>query len=108
MAQDESRILNNVFMLELCRNALLPGSLADEQYFLLIRLSSIRCEKVVLAMRDYLVDGHSRKQICERYNMNNGYFSTTLNRIARINALVAHLAPYYPEALLAGECRGSR
>ncbi|WP_349304593.1 PapB/FocB family fimbrial expression transcriptional regulator [Escherichia coli] len=65
-------------------------------------------KKVILAMRDYLVDGHSRKQICERYNMNNGYFSTTLNRIARINAMVVHLAPYYPEAPQAGECRGSR
>lgn len=32
-------------MQELCRNALLPGSLADEQYFLLIRLSSIRCDE---------------------------------------------------------------
>lgn len=45
MTQDESRILNSVFMQELCRNALLPGSLADEQYFLLIRLSSIRCDE---------------------------------------------------------------
>lgn len=101
MVQDESGGAGNVFMPELCR--ILPGSLVDEQYFLLIRLSSIRGEKVVLAMKDYLVDGHPRKQICERYSMNNGYFSTTLNRIVRINALVAHLAPYYPKTSLPGD-----
>ncbi|ENN3860810.1 transcriptional regulator [Escherichia coli] len=97
MTLDEFRELNNIFMLELCRDKLLPGSLVDKQYLLLIQLSSIRCGRVFLAMKDYLVDGHSRKQVCERYNMNNGYFSTTLNRITRINALVTHLAPYYSD-----------
>ncbi|EPH6219116.1 PapB/FocB family fimbrial expression transcriptional regulator, partial [Escherichia coli] len=24
-------------------------------------------------MKDYLVGGHSRKEVCEKYQMNNGY-----------------------------------
>lgn len=46
--------------------------------FLLIGISSIHSDRVILAMKDYLVGGHSRKEVCEKYQMNNGYFSTTL------------------------------
>ncbi|EPT7718393.1 PapB/FocB family fimbrial expression transcriptional regulator [Escherichia coli] len=96
MAQGkEFSVDNDLFIYELRRNTLLPGALSEEQFFLLTRLSSIRCDSVILAMKDYLVDGHSRKQVCERYCMNNSYFSTTMNRISRINALVASLAKYY-------------
>ncbi|EPT7718451.1 PapB/FocB family fimbrial expression transcriptional regulator [Escherichia coli] len=86
------------FMLELRNNMLLPGTLSERQFLLLTRLSSIRCDSVILAMKDYLVGGHSRKYVCERYNINNSYFSITLNRIIRINALAACLSPYYPRA----------
>lgn len=85
----------DVFMLKLQRSMLLPGSLSEDQFYLLIRLSSIRCDRVILAMKDYLVEGQSRRQVCEHYNMNNGYFSITLNRIVRINMLVSRLASYY-------------
>ncbi|ENV7121578.1 adhesin biosynthesis transcription regulatory family protein [Escherichia coli] len=87
---------SDVFMLELRKNMLLPGSLSERQFLLLTKLSSIRSDRVILAMKNYLVDGHSRKHVCERYNINNSYFSTTLNRIFQINALAARLAPYYP------------
>ncbi|CAD5739984.1 adhesin biosynthesis transcription regulatory family protein [Escherichia coli] len=86
----------DLFIFELRKSTLLPGTLSEEQFFLLTQLSSIRCDRVILAMKNYLVDGHSRRQVCERYCMNNGYFSTTMNRISRINALVARLAQYYP------------
>ncbi|EPY5158732.1 PapB/FocB family fimbrial expression transcriptional regulator [Klebsiella pneumoniae] len=98
MAQGENILGDSdLFMLELRRSSLLPGSLSEEQFLLLTRLSSIRCDRVILAMKDYLVDGHSRKQVCVRYSIHNGYFSTTLNRILRINTLVASLAKYYPQ-----------
>ncbi|HHU2987310.1 TPA: PapB/FocB family fimbrial expression transcriptional regulator [Escherichia coli] len=48
-------------------------------------------------MKDYLVGVHSRKEVCEKYQMNNGYFSTTLGRLIRLNALAARLAPYYTD-----------
>lgn len=66
-------------------------------FFLLIGISSIHSDRVILAMKDYLVGGHSRKEVCEKYQMNNGYFSTTLGRLIRLNALAARLAPYYTD-----------
>ncbi|EFP5537009.1 TPA: S/F1C fimbrial major subunit operon transcriptional regulator, partial [Escherichia coli] len=45
--------------------------------------------------------GHSRKDVCEKYQMNNGYFSTTLGRLTRLNVLVARLAPYYTDSVSA-------
>ena len=64
-------------------------------------LSDIGCLEIqgasLLAMKDYLVGGHSRKEVCEKYQMNNGYFSTTLGRLIRLNALAARLAPYYTD-----------
>ena len=78
-------------------SVLLPGSMSEMHFFLLIGISSIHSDRVILAMKDYLVGGHSRKEVCEKYQMNNGYFSTTLGRLIRLNALAARLAPYYTD-----------
>ncbi|WP_280174214.1 PapB/FocB family fimbrial expression transcriptional regulator [Escherichia coli] len=68
----------------------------DEEHFrILIDLSPIRSEKVMLALRDYLVHGHSRKDICERYDLNNAYLSISISRITRISRLIYSAIPYY-------------
>ncbi|EPO9567871.1 adhesin biosynthesis transcription regulatory family protein [Escherichia coli] len=87
----------NVFLLNIRESVLLPGSMSEMHFFLLIGISSIHSDRVILAMKDYLVGGHSRKDVCEKYQMNNGYFSTTLGRLIRLNALAARLAPYYTD-----------
>ncbi|EFN9723818.1 transcriptional regulator [Escherichia coli] len=87
----------NAFLLNIRESALLPGSMSEMHFFLLIGISSIHSDRVILAMKDYLVGGHSRKEVCEKYQMNNGYFSTTLGRLIRLNALAARLAPYYTD-----------
>ncbi|WP_419144982.1 PapB/FocB family fimbrial expression transcriptional regulator [Escherichia coli] len=61
--------------------------MSEMHFFLLIGISSIHSDRVILAMKDYLVGGHSRKEVCEKYQMNNGYFSTTLGRLIRLNVL---------------------
>jgi len=81
----------NAFLLNIRESVLLPGSMSE------IGISSIHSDRVILAMKDYLVGGHSRKEVCEKYQMNNGYFSTTLGRLIRLNALAARLAPYYTD-----------
>ena len=81
----------NAFLLNIRESVLLPGSMSEMHFFLLIGISSIHSDRVILAMKDYLVGGHSRKE------MNNGYFSTTLGRLIRLNALAARLAPYYTD-----------
>ncbi|WNU18213.1 adhesin biosynthesis transcription regulatory family protein [Escherichia coli] len=71
----------NAFLLNIRESVLLPGSMSEMHFFLLIGISSIHSDRVILAMKDYLVGGHSRKEVCEKYQMNNGYFSTTLGRL---------------------------
>ena len=87
----------NAFLLNIRESVLLPGSMSEMHFFLLIGISSIHSDRVILAMKDYLVGGHSSKEVCEKYQMNNGYFSTTLGRLIRLNALAARLAPYYTD-----------
>ena len=94
----------NAFLLNIRESVLLPGSMSEMHFFLLIGISSIHSDRVILAMKDYLVGGHSRKEVCEKYQMNNGYFSTTLGRLIRLNALAARLAPYYTDESSAFDC----
>lgn len=67
----------------------------EDMFWLLIDISPIHSEKVILALRDHLVMGESRKIVCERYKVNNGYFCVSLNRLYRIDKLVSLLVPYY-------------
>lgn len=66
-----------------------------DMFWLLIDISSIHSEKVILALRDHLVMGESRKAACEQHNVANSYFCVSLNRLHRINKLVSQLVPYY-------------
>lgn len=80
------------------RNGLLgAGDITDDMFWLLVEISAIRSEKLIKALYDYLVLGASRKVICETYGVNNGYFSTTLQRIQRVNQIVSKLTPFYME-----------
>lgn len=85
------------FLARMRKGALIPAEVPEEKFWLLIEVSSIYSEKVILALRDYLVSGISRKQVCESYGMNNGYFSTSLNRLVRISKTISDLAPYYSQ-----------
>ncbi|MEE6304592.1 PapB/FocB family fimbrial expression transcriptional regulator [Escherichia coli] len=60
----------NAFLLNIRESVLLPGSMSEMHFFLLIGISSIHSDRVILAMKDYLVGGHSRKEVCEKYQMN--------------------------------------
>ncbi|ELD0440799.1 transcriptional regulator [Escherichia coli] len=71
------------------------GSLSNEQFDLLMELSSIHSPKVILAMRDHLVKGDLRKVVCERYNVNAGYLSVCIGRLLRIERGGSRLARFY-------------
>lgn len=73
----------------------MPGSISEKQFRLLIELSPIYSEKVVSALRDYLVLGHSRKLVCEKHNVSNGYLSISLGRLFHINQVVSQLVIHY-------------
>nr|CAA77768.1 FaeB [Escherichia coli] len=76
---------------------LLPAELPEEKFWLLAEISPIRSEKVLYALRDYLVLGYERKEVCARYDVSSSYFSIALGRISHVNRVVYSLAPYYAD-----------
>ncbi|MDO3872080.1 PapB/FocB family fimbrial expression transcriptional regulator [Salmonella enterica] len=71
------------------------GVFSNEQFDLLVELSSIHSQKVILAMRDHFVKGDSRKTVCERYGVNAGYLSVCINRLLRVEKGVSKLVRFY-------------
>ncbi|MCZ6093396.1 PapB/FocB family fimbrial expression transcriptional regulator [Escherichia coli] len=62
-----------------------------------MELSAIHSQKIINALRDYLVSGDTRKVSCERHGANISYFSIALGRLFRVSQLVSQLTPYYCE-----------
>ncbi len=94
----------------------MPGEMPEEQFWLLVEISPIHSERMIQALRDFLVMGYSRKEICERYNISPGYFSGALRRFQHVHLTVIQLFPYYsqmPKNMLSnlfrlgGECNYS-
>ncbi|HGE5436100.1 TPA: PapB/FocB family fimbrial expression transcriptional regulator [Escherichia coli] len=77
------------------RGGIGPGSINDEQFELLVELSPVYSHKAIKSMRDHLVLGHTRKCVCERYNISNGYMSTCLSKLSYTHNLVSCLVKFY-------------
>ena len=77
------------------KDGLVPGEVTDAHFNLLVALTAIYSEKVILALRLYLVDGYPRKDACERYNVSPGYFSVCLNKLYKTYRTARVLAGYY-------------
>lgn len=74
---------------------LVSGFISDEQFWLLVKVSSIRSDKVVNALFDYLVNGISRKESCAKYDVNSGHFSIGLGRLQQLSHTAAELSRFY-------------
>ena len=74
---------------------LVSGFISDEQFWLLVKASSIRSDKVVNALFDYLVNGISRKESCAKYDVNSGHFSIGLGRLQQLSHTAAELSRFY-------------
>lgn len=77
------------------RTEIKPGSICDEQFELLVELSPVYSKKSIKAMRDYLVLGKKRKEVCEQHNVSNGYLSISLGKIYYTHNLVHYLIQFY-------------
>ncbi len=86
---------NCLFLTKTQGESLMPGEMPEFQFWLLVEISPIHSEKIILALKDFLVMGYSRKEVCERHNISSGYFSGALGRFQRVNATVAQLMPFY-------------
>lgn len=77
------------------KDGFVPGEMTDTHFNLLVALTAVHSEKVILALRRYLVDGYPRKDACEYYNVSPGYFSICLNKLERTYRTARVLANYY-------------
>ena len=75
-----------------------PGEVSEPLFWWLIELSPLRSEKMVCALRDFLVMGYSRREVCERYKVSYSYFSVVLKRIIYIDRVICELMYYYVSA----------
>ncbi|HAV2168376.1 TPA: transcriptional regulator [Escherichia coli] len=75
--------------------ALLPGQMSEYHFWLLAEISPVHSEKVINALRDFLVQGYTRREACERHDVSQGYFSGALGRFQRVSMTVSRLAPFY-------------
>lgn len=93
----------SVFYLKSNKHKLSSASLTEEQFWMLIEISPLHSEKVIYALRDFLVFGYARREVCEIYNVSRSYFSISLGRISHVNNVVSSLVLYYENA-----CSASR
>ncbi|HBC5730656.1 TPA: adhesin biosynthesis transcription regulatory family protein [Escherichia coli] len=86
---------NHLFLSKNQKDYLMPGKMSESHFWLLIEISPIHSEKIILALKDFLVMGYSRREVCERHKISSGYFSGAIGRFQRVNAAVIQLIPFY-------------
>lgn len=80
------------------KRKLTSASLSEEQFWMLVDISPLHSEKVICALRDFLVFGYARRETCEKHNVSSSYFSIALGRISHVNNVVSSLVLYYDSA----------
>ncbi|HAK9032278.1 TPA: transcriptional regulator, partial [Escherichia coli] len=55
----------------------------------------IQSKKVIYALYDYLVIGASRKVVCEKHGVNNGYITRSMQRLIHIDKVAKILSTHY-------------
>ncbi|HAX9584600.1 TPA: transcriptional regulator [Escherichia coli] len=71
------------------------GEVSESLFWLLVELSSLRSEKTIRALNDFLVLGYTRKEVCEKYHLSGGNFSVALRRIMHVDGIARLVAAYY-------------
>ncbi|EEQ1637728.1 PapB/FocB family fimbrial expression transcriptional regulator [Escherichia coli] len=76
-------------------DTLISGEVSEDKFWLLIEISPIQSNKVICALYDYLVAGESRKVVCERHSVNNGYITRCMQKLTHIDRVVKILSSHY-------------
>ncbi|EAA7635423.1 transcriptional regulator [Salmonella enterica] len=71
------------------------GEVRMEIFDILVTLSKINSEKVICALRDFLVNGVSRKEACLNNSLSLGYFSISLKKLNDTNNCIAGIIHYH-------------
>lgn len=86
---------DELLLVRMKQGCLVPGKITEDQFCLLVEMSSIRSERMVQALQEYLVQGKSRIAICESYRLGSSHFSISLDRLQRLSYLASQLSFYY-------------
>ncbi|EET6913825.1 transcriptional regulator [Escherichia coli] len=76
-------------------DTLVSGEVSEDKFWLLIELAPIQSKKVIYALYDYLVIGASRKVVCEKHGINNGYITRSMQRLIHIDKVAKILSTHY-------------
>lgn len=71
---------------------LYPGYVEKDLFWFIIDISVIRSDKMINALHDHLVEGYTRSEVCDRYNVNPGYLSV---KIKEINILYEKITTFF-------------
>ncbi|ENA5974120.1 transcriptional regulator [Escherichia albertii] len=74
----------------------MPGEVPEDFFWLLIELSPFRSEKIICALRDFLVLGYTRREVCEKHNISYSYFSLAFKRLRHVNEVVCQIIGVFP------------
>lgn len=74
---------------------LVPGKVSREHFQYLMALSRIRGKKINIALEEHLVNGKSRKEIFESYDITPGYFSLKLSQVKQCSRMVWEMFHFY-------------
>ncbi|KAB3085570.1 PbsX family transcriptional regulator [Escherichia coli] len=71
------------------------SNICNAHFWLLVELSGIRSVKVIKSLRDHLVEGLSKKDVCEKNDVSLSYFSLSLKKIIHVYNISALISKYY-------------
>ncbi|EOY1446831.1 adhesin biosynthesis transcription regulatory family protein [Escherichia albertii] len=98
MYNENSSSMNATFNLMIKKGGVLPGSIDEDHFWLLMEILPFHSKKIINAMRDHLVSGLSRKEVCKKYGVNNGYLSISISRLNYAHNIIRHMIHYYNAA----------
>lgn len=95
MANEEMECNEKIFQIRIKQGALIPGKVTEMQFYLLVEMSSMRSERMIQALMEYLVQGKDRMAACAKNNVGSSHFSISLDRLQYLSHLAAQVSVYY-------------
>ncbi|WP_240726512.1 adhesin biosynthesis transcription regulatory family protein [Escherichia sp. E4702] len=95
----DSRFRHNIYSVLSKKNTVISmEEVSEDEFWCIIELSSIRSNKIIKALHEYMVLKHSRAVSCSNNGVSNGYFGSCLARIEYVIQVVSELFFYYNNA----------
>lgn len=78
------------------KNALIPTTgISEDAFWCIIELCSVRSDKVIKALYEYMVLKHPRNVSCNNNGVSNGYFGSCLARVEHVIRIVEELLSHH-------------